>query len=70
MITAGIPKPALSLEGHPHQFVDYIQEGVAAGWRLVFFKNGNELRMTTTELARKWGVDPFANVYPLIWDGE
>jgi hypothetical protein len=69
MYMAGIPKPALDMNGNPHSTVDYIREGVAGGWRLVVFKDGHEERMTSIEVQRL-GVDPFANVFPLIWDGE
>jgi hypothetical protein len=60
-------KPALDTRRRPHQTVEAIQRGVAAGWRLVFFKDGTEKRMSCTEVA-SLGVDPFVNINDLFWE--
>jgi len=62
-----IIKPALDRLGKAHNTIDSIQEGVAGGWRVVIFKDGHQERMTTTELYKVHGCNPFANVHPLTW---
>ena len=36
-----------------------VSMGVAAGWRVVQFADGTTERMPATELADKYGVNPF-----------
>jgi hypothetical protein len=61
-------KRALDLHGNIHRDILYIEEGVAAGWRKVRFASGNLQRMSTTELAKIHGVNPFANVNPIDYN--
>jgi hypothetical protein len=60
-------RQALGFDGKSHDTVDMIQRGVAGGWRLVFFRDGTDARMSCAEVA-SLGVDPFVNVNDLFWE--
>lgn len=62
-------KPALDASGRPHATIAWIEDAGHAGWRRVGFKDGTvSAAITATELARRHGVDPFANVNPFRAD--
>ncbi|BBY54119.1 hypothetical protein H7J07_05780 [Mycobacterium koreense] len=62
-------KPALDLDGQPHATVAWIEDAGHAGWYRIGFKDGTvSASVTSTELQRRYGVDPFANVNPFRVD--